>query len=426
MLVYFDTNIFVAGNYHLNTGKFNAVQNLIKSGRIEFLYTSATLGEIEKNLSQDIHEDVIQYNQAKNKIKVITKEGFVPIKLNEEQILGKMKSRIRSFFSQQGVTEIPLEQISTEELMNQYFNKIPPFEKQKPDEFKDAIMIHAIKCYQKRIQDSIIIVSGDSGFTSAFRGNTDFKCFSSLVDFLKYANESVLQNAVDYAIENGDANELLFSILESLSVFCDDYADFECDDFEIESFSAFSLYINIISETENKEKDEKYYTVTSDIFVTANVYSTLSYRNEEESYYDKEEERYLFEKYVIEERGDQVDVEIPLQFDIVLRNGSPVIKKISKCDVTPEPSIEIDGYTNYYSNILDEQGFSDDELEFCSECGRILGHQAPYLSYQDEPICHECMKDDRDRSLCPHCGKLYPNDMMISGFCESCSEILDE
>jgi stage II sporulation protein D len=73
MLVYFDTNIFVAGKYHLNTGKFNAVQNLIKSGRIEFLYTSATLGEIEKNLSQDIHEDVIQYNQAKNKIKVITK-----------------------------------------------------------------------------------------------------------------------------------------------------------------------------------------------------------------------------------------------------------------------------------------------------------------------------------------------------------------
>ena len=271
MLVYFDTNIFVAGKYHLNTGKFNAVQNLIKSGRIEFLYTSATLGEIEKNLSQDIHEDVIQYNQAKNKIKVITKEGFVPIKLNEEQILSEMKSRIRSFFSQQGVTEIPLEQISTEELMNQYFNKIPPFEKQKPDEFKDAIMIHAIKCYQKSVQDPIIIVSEDNGFISAFRENTDFICFSSLVDFLKYANKSVLQDAVDDAIENGNANELLFSILESLSVFCDDYEDFECNDFEIESFAPSSLYIDVTAESENKETGEKSYVVIAPVYVSINT-----------------------------------------------------------------------------------------------------------------------------------------------------------
>lgn len=42
-----------------------------------------------------------------------------------------------------------LQEIDMEEIMQDYFEKKAPFETQKPNEFKDAIMIKALKNYQK-------------------------------------------------------------------------------------------------------------------------------------------------------------------------------------------------------------------------------------------------------------------------------------
>ena len=73
MVVYFDTNIFIRGKYHLNIGKFKAIQNLLKSGKIEIIYTSATIGEIEKNLTQDLSCEIESYNRClKREIQIIS------------------------------------------------------------------------------------------------------------------------------------------------------------------------------------------------------------------------------------------------------------------------------------------------------------------------------------------------------------------
>lgn len=53
--------------------------------------------------------------------------------------------------------------------MEDYYHMNPPFEPKKPKEFKDAIMIKALKNYQKYIGEEIHILSDDEGFRTSFK-----------------------------------------------------------------------------------------------------------------------------------------------------------------------------------------------------------------------------------------------------------------
>ena len=122
MIVYFDTNIFIRGKYHLNTGKFKAIQNLMNSEKIEVIYSSATIGEIEKNLSQDLSCEVDLYNKfLKKEIPIISRENYNLVELDKEKIIDDMKNKVHDFFRQKGTYEIPLGQIEAQGVMEDYF-----------------------------------------------------------------------------------------------------------------------------------------------------------------------------------------------------------------------------------------------------------------------------------------------------------------
>ena len=278
MIVYFDTNIFIRGKYHLNTGKFKAIQNLMNSEKIEVIYTSATIGEIEKNLSQDLSCEVDLYNKfLKKEIPIISRENYNLVELDKEKIIDDMKNKVHDFFRQKGTYEIPLGQIEAQGLMEDYFSKKPPFEDQKPYEFKDAIIIYAIKhYYHDNNNEPIIVVSNDIGFLAAFDDLPDIESFRDLASFLKYANDDIMQRAVDEAIEDGKVDAILKEIIQSLSVFCDEFVDFECEEFSIDLESASSFYIDVENESDNIDKTEKYSTVVADVSATINISSIIS------------------------------------------------------------------------------------------------------------------------------------------------------
>lgn len=427
MIVYFDTNIFIRGKYHLNTGKFKAIQNLMNSEKIEVIYTSATIGEIEKNLSQDLSCEVDLYNKfLKKEIPIISRENYNLVELDKEKIIDDMKNKVHDFFRQKGTYEIPLGQIEAQSLMEDYFSKKPPFEDQKPYEFKDAIIIYAIKhYYHDNNNEPIIVVSNDIGFLAAFDDLPDIEFFRDLASFLKYANDDIMQRAVDEAIEDGKVDAILKEIIQSLSVFCDEFVDFECEEFSIDLESASSFYIDVENESDNIDKTEKYDTVVADVSATINISSIISYIDEEASYYDKKEGRYLFEKRIVEERIDDLDIDIPLQFDILLAYGKATIEKIRKVNVTPEPYIEISEYSCVSRIKLEDSTIVEDNVKYCSQCGAIIKTLVSFHTYKMEPLCSNCIKTDSYGSVCPECGYKYPNTMMINGFCERCEQERD-
>ena len=370
--------------------------------------------------------EIESYNRClKKEIPIISKENYNIVALDKDTIINDMKKKVSDFFHQKGVHEIPLGIIEAEKIMEDYFMKKPPFEDQKPYEFKDAIMIYAIKDYLHKSLEPIVVVSGDDGFLNAFSDMYDITTFKDLESFLKYANDDIMQEAIDKAVDNGVADEILLEKIQSLSVFCDEVVDFECEKLSIEIVSCSSSYIDVEIESNNNDKSEKYYTVVADVSVNVRISSIISYLDEDMSYYDKEEERYLFEKRLAEERIDNVDINIPLEFEILLADGKATIEQISQAQVKPEPYIEINDYTCETRYQLEEKIIGEENIDHCSQCGSIIKKPVSFYTYKMEPLCSKCMQDDSDGSVCSECGYKFPHSMMINGFCKNCEQDKD-
>ena len=191
MIVFLDTNVFIAAKYRFASKYFGSLRSLISNGDIQVIYTSATRGEVEHHIREDIKAEVEQYNRMLRKdLPLLT--SFSKDTLSEvsvEDLSQAIIAGLNDFLSLAGVNQIPLNPLDAEQLMADYFQGKPPFESKKPYEFKDAIMINAVKSYQKSINEHIVIVSNDDGFRKAFDGDANFTTVQYLSNALKIYSE---------------------------------------------------------------------------------------------------------------------------------------------------------------------------------------------------------------------------------------------
>lgn len=416
MIVFLDSNVYIGAHYHLDTDKFSKLRELIKSKDISVIYTSTTIGEVKAHMEQDIDKEVSAYNRLiRKELSVVNFAGLVEQpEISKEKVLQTFNEKADEFFSLDGVELLSLNPIDAETLMQDYFSGTPPFETKKPHEFKDAIMVHALKRYQAEIQDVVFIISADDGFRRSFEGLGGFICFKYISELLKYVNrQNIIQSLIDEAIENGDADELIHRFLANLDVERGYYAEWECEEHEISDVATEFLYM--------EQVDGSIYAIVNG---DAEVQARITYRDEDSSYYDKEDRCYYYEKYVTALETHRISFEIALL-----------------CKISEEDGIKLDGFTiddpSQLTRIdLDEDTFVDAEIEdsveheepdlvYCSQCGTNIGYAASYSTNTGEPLCDRCMKDDEYGFVCPMCGEKYPNDLMTNGFCPQCAEQYD-
>ena len=67
MLVFLDTNIYIATKYVFDKQKFAILRSLMSKGKVSLLYTSVTEGEVLQHLTEDISGAVRAYNRALKK-----------------------------------------------------------------------------------------------------------------------------------------------------------------------------------------------------------------------------------------------------------------------------------------------------------------------------------------------------------------------
>lgn len=233
MIVYLDTNVYKSAKYAFDTGKLNTLKNLVKDGKVSVLYTSATVGEINQHIEEDISNAVDKYNRILNKeMPALKDENIYSLReINVNDAVQNVKQKLNEFLGLNGVNKISLNPIDAEKLLEDYFLSIPPFEKKKPNEFKDAIMVNAVKKYQKSINETICIVSGDEGFRKAFDGDDGFIVFDYLGYFLKYCYNQEVNEMMKYTIkevENGEFDDVIKDYLNDVPINMDCYVQFDC------------------------------------------------------------------------------------------------------------------------------------------------------------------------------------------------------
>lgn len=311
MIAYLDTNVYMSAKYKFDTDKMATLKKLINSGKVTVLYTTATINEVIKHLEEDVASNVIKYNHAvRENMASLNEENICNIhELKVEAIVTSVIDKLINFQELNGVKEIPLNPLDADKLFEDYFAGNPPFETKKPKEFKDAIMINAVKNYQKSIKEPICIVSNDKGFRKAFSSDSNFITFEFLGQFLKYCNdkyeERKIIESVEVAIRDGKVNNILKEYLDRFDIWIDYYEQWECEDKEITDIFSELLYIE-------KIEDKIYAVISSEVEISIDI----KYLDEETSYYDKEEGKYLFENYIHSTEKHVVEFETRASCDI--------------------------------------------------------------------------------------------------------------
>lgn len=176
MIVFLDTNVYIGANYIFDSGNLSTLKNLASSGKITVLNTSATIGEVKQHIKDDISAAVKQYNRVLRKeMPVLNGDSVFNLnELDEDQVVDSVIAKLNDFISISSSEQISLNPLDAEKLLDDYFKQIPPFESKKPNEFKDAIMINAVKQFQSNTKQQICIVSNDKGFRQAFSNNCNY------------------------------------------------------------------------------------------------------------------------------------------------------------------------------------------------------------------------------------------------------------
>ena len=122
MLVFFDTNIYIATKYVFDRQKFAILRALMEKGKVNVLYTSATEGEVLQHIREDIGESVRAYNHVlkREAVYLLEHDDFGISKIDAENAIIRVESKFKDFLNLDSVHIISLNPIDAEKLMEDY------------------------------------------------------------------------------------------------------------------------------------------------------------------------------------------------------------------------------------------------------------------------------------------------------------------
>lgn len=348
--VFIDTNIFINEKFMLSNHKFKKLKTYIENDVIVLLNNEITEKELEIHITKGIKEIINSYNKTLNKSPFLEILRKAPIKLtteDEKYIISFFETELAKFFYDS--IKIPLD-IDIKLILEDHFNLNLPFEKKKPNEFKDAFVIQMIKNYQMVENEKIYIISNDKGFRKTFNNNKNFIVFEDLGKFIEKIeieqlreNEKLLINE----IKDGEMNEEIEDFIKNYIGLEIDYdsSDYEIDDYEIRG-----IYPEFIDSFEIENIQMYVFNVKLDIEIE------VTYLDENNSYYDKEDGEYLFSNYVtVKEKHNT-------EFKLVISSDQEDLKEINLMNEFISDYLKIDKKNSDIQIYLDDYTCEDREV----------------------------------------------------------------
>lgn len=129
-------------------------------GEVKLLTCSICSNEVKMHIKADVEEIIREVNKNQERyffaLKSDTRYKDSYIRVDEVQAIQSLTSGFENYLSRVEAEVFPIEGIGIEELMEDYYHMNPPFEPKKPKEFKDAIMIKALKTIRNILERKYI------------------------------------------------------------------------------------------------------------------------------------------------------------------------------------------------------------------------------------------------------------------------------
>lgn len=400
--LFLDTNIYDVANYSFRNAFFTTLKNRALSGEVEIQINSVIEGETKQHINSEIKK------AAKELLGVVKKPVFAGFK-NITEFGDKLQIPNPSEWVQQAIGEfdhwlsackvkrISANGINVERIIEDYFSIPPkaPFEPQKKEEFKDAIAVESIICELDNLKEDEIycLVSNDKGFCRAIEDKTDdyedkiliFDELKKCIDFLSRMDN--MSNAFKQYLDDGGLEDEIISeiqnVVEAASYSIENLEYYCIDDLEVVAVD------NIEYETTVIEIDNN----MASVLVAAKCLDTIWYKytDEDESYWDSEEQAYLWQKIVEMQETHNLNFEMAVSLDV--SGWFPGVEE--KQDVCIEEFFDV------------PESFELDE----SSLVEVLDLSEP--EYEEEPTGY---------TICPSCGcGITERNDGGNGFCVRCA-----
>lgn len=191
-VLFIDTNIYFANNFQFLTKDFESLTRLLNSGEITLLFTTVTIAEIERHLKSESTKAVSAAQSFQTKGKVLRNlplfsSSIMFGDIDSRVVEATLRDQFTSFMSASNIEIVSLELASVEEVFNRYFSVLPPFSEKKPNEFRDAFVLGALKAYAVQNDVRIHVLSDDKDMQDFCVDDPDLFWSDKLGEFLNAA-----------------------------------------------------------------------------------------------------------------------------------------------------------------------------------------------------------------------------------------------
>lgn len=166
--VFLDTEVFVEANFGYTSPRLAAVADLAKQARIRVFLTDLTVREIKTNIKEAIDRAAatrpppILRNSSLPQVRALLEP--LDVTAVENELVGQLEEFIRAA----GTTVLPIEDESLRPVLDNYFNRVPPFGPGKNKaEFPDALVLETLKEWCRVEGRGMAVVTRDEGMKAA-------------------------------------------------------------------------------------------------------------------------------------------------------------------------------------------------------------------------------------------------------------------
>lgn len=167
-----DTNIFSNNKYHFEDNKFyNLLTKMVKNNEIKLYLSRIVIEEVRAHIYSEMNDEIETINKKIDKFRNCYPKTIVDsLGLPEKLILdkGQTNSSWDSFISDYNVEIMEYDDITIEQIFTDYFERKPPFEEKKKEEFPDSVIFHQVKARFSH-EKPVYVLSKDNGLSKALK-----------------------------------------------------------------------------------------------------------------------------------------------------------------------------------------------------------------------------------------------------------------
>lgn len=193
VIVTMDTNVFIKAGFDFLGDNLQRIARYCEEGFIQLVISSVVKREVETHIRNDINDITTQISSRVMKSCLASwrrKPEFSQFitMLGSDRIIEYTNKCFSEFITTTNCEIIDTHAVSIDNLLSDHFEMRPPFEPDKPCEFKDAIIVHSLRNYQHEKGKPILVVSGDAGFKKALNNDDCFTIFDTINEMFDYIN----------------------------------------------------------------------------------------------------------------------------------------------------------------------------------------------------------------------------------------------